>query len=307
MEPDGFDVAGASSEQVAAVILTYNARPSLERCLSALSAQTASVAGILITDNASAEPVNDLVAGIDGANVTRLAENLGPAGGYAAALTAFLETGYEWAWVMDDDCVPVPDALETQLRLASQDRVVLATVRWAETGEIVQGHGWWGALIPRSIVERVGVPNADLFWWTEDTEYLQWRIPQAGFEVVWTEAPVIAVSRGRPDATKPAWKYYYEARNQVFHRLYVQRSKTTPAPYHLKLRIRVKRATRSVAKLTVRAAFREREGRVSKLVMIGRGTIDGIRGRLGRTVLADSPDRPSFITPLTTNNTEGCR
>ena len=40
--------------------------------------------------------------------------------------------------------------------------------------------------------------------------------------------------------------------------------------------------------------LREHEHRVTKLAMIGRGTFDGIRGRLGRTVLADSPDRPSF-------------
>jgi hypothetical protein len=103
---------------------------------------------------------------------------------------------------------------------------LLATVRWSETGETIRGNGWWGALIPRAVVERVGVPNAELFWWTEDAEYLQWRIPQAGFEVVWTKAPISEVSRGRPDATKPAWKYYYEARNQVFHRLHVQRPST---------------------------------------------------------------------------------
>ena len=81
------------------------------------------------------------------------------------------------------------------------------------------------------------MPNPDLFWWTEDTEYLQWRIPSAGFEVVWTERPVLSVSRGRPDAAKPAWKYYYEARNQVYYRLYVQHTSTSPVPYHLLRRV----------------------------------------------------------------------
>jgi hypothetical protein len=169
-------------------------------------------------------------------------------------------------------------------------------VQWAETGEIVQGNGWWGVLIPRAIVERVGVPNAELFWWTEDTEYLQWRIPQAGYQAVWTEEPVGEVSRGRPDASKPAWKYYYEARNQVFHRIHVQRPSTKPVPYHLRVRVRAQRAARSVGKLAARAATREHEQRVTKLVMVGRGAVDGLFGRLGHTVSADTADRPTFKT-----------
>jgi rhamnopyranosyl-N-acetylglucosaminyl-diphospho-decaprenol beta-1,3/1,4-galactofuranosyltransferase len=282
--PDLGDGAASSRfARVAAVVLTYNARPSLHRCLDALCAQTMRPAEILVTDNASDEAVDDLVIGIDGATVTRLPENVGPAGGYAAALTAFLESGHEWAWVMDDDCVPDPEALATQMRLCAANRVALASVRWAETGETVNGHGWWGALIPRSVIERVGVPNAELFWWTEDTEYLQWRIPRAGFEVVWTERPVLSVSRGRLDTAKPAWKYYYETRNQVYYRLYVQRTSRRPVPYPLRWRVRARRATRSVGKLAARVV---------------------LRGRLGRTVLADSPDRPWIHEPPTSDVTE---
>jgi GT2 family glycosyltransferase len=292
VDTDASDTSRPVGLQVAAVVLTYNARPSLARCLDALAAQSTPVGAIQVTDNAGATPVDDLVATYDDATVTRLSQNLGPAGGYAAALSAFLESGFEWAWVMDDDCVPVPHALRDQLALATPGRVVLATVQWAETGETVKGNGWWGALIPREVVERVGVPNAELFWWTEDTEYLQWRIPQAGFDVVWTDQPVSQVSRGRPDASKPAWKYYYEARNQVFHRLYVQRTSATPTPRHLKLRVRAWRAGRSVAKLAARVTLREHEHRTKKLAMVARGTLDGVRRRLGHTVVADDPDRP---------------
>lgn len=284
---------------MAAVVLTYDARPSLERLLQALTEQTVPVGAVLVTDNASATPVDDLADTIvPEVSVTRLPQNVGPAGGYAHALSEFLESGYSWTWVMDDDCVPHPDALEEQLRLAAPDRVVLATVRWAETGEIVRGHGWWGALIPRSIVASVGVPNPELFWWTEDTEYLQWRIPQAGYEVVWTDRPVIEVSRGRPDASKPAWKYYYEVRNQIHHRLHVQRpGSARPVPRHLRIRVRGWRAFRSTSRLGVRAVFRERDDRMRKLAMVLRGASDGVRGRLGHTVAVDDPDRPTGPPP----------
>jgi glycosyltransferase involved in cell wall biosynthesis len=289
---------------VAAVVLTYDARHALERLLARIAAQSTAVDLVLVTDNASPRPVDDIVARSSNVRLTRLPENLGPAGGYAAALQEFLESGCEWAWVLDDDCVPSDDALAQQLAIADAHRVVLATVRWAETGQTVRGHGWWGALIPRAVVERVGVPNAELFWWTEDTEYLQWRIPHAGYDVVWTDEPVIEVSRARDDASKPAWKYYYEARNQVYHRLYVQRptgdeARIKPRPRHLQLRVRAGRAARSVGKLAVRATFREHDQRWSKLVMVARGTSDGLRRRLGRSVAVDRADRPSAATTPT--------
>jgi GT2 family glycosyltransferase len=285
------------SSGVAAVVLTHNAPAALERCLTALAAQTAPLGGVLVTDNASDQPVDDLAGRFAAVDVQRLPENLGPAGGYAEALTAFLGTRYEWAWVMDDDCAPIPDALEHQLDIADADVLVLPTVQWDETGKIVHSHGWWGALIHRSVIERVGVPNPELFWWTEDTEYLQWRIPRSGVTTRWTDRPVTRVSRARDDDAKPAWKYYYEARNQVYHRLHVQRPTRLPLPrpkpHHLRISVRLWRATRAVALLSARVIVREHGDRVHKLASIARGTIDGLRGRLGVTVVPDIAHRPT--------------
>ncbi len=281
-----------SGQRVAAIVLTYNARPALQRCLVALGSQDHSVDAVFVTDNASTDPVDDIVAKFPRATLTRLPDNLGPAGGYAAALEAFAASDFDFAWVMDDDCTPAPGALAAQLDVARPDRVVLATVTWAEGSETIRGHGWWGALIPRAVVIDVGVPNAELFWWTEDTEYLQWRIPQHGYEVAWTEEAVGTVSRARADESKPGWKYYYEARNQVYHRLYVQRASGRPIPRHLKPRVRAWRATRAVVKLSVRSATKEHEQRARKLSMVALGTVDGLRGKLGRRFVPDVAHRP---------------
>jgi GT2 family glycosyltransferase len=287
-----------TGHSVAAVVLTYEARAALERCLDAIAGQTSPPGAVLVTDNASPTSVGDLADRYENVTVTRLAENLGPAGGYAAALTAFLATRFEWAWILDDDCVPAPSALAQQLAIAEPGRVVFATVRWAETGEVVRGHGWWGVLIPRSVIQRIGVPDPALFWWTEDTEYLQRRMSRGRVPTVWTEEPVVAVSRARPDASKPAWKYYYEARNQVYHRLYEQRPSASerlvrPRPRHLQLRSRLWRSVRAVSKLAGRAVLREHEDRRAKVAMVARGAFDGSRGKLGRTVVPDSADRPT--------------
>jgi rhamnopyranosyl-N-acetylglucosaminyl-diphospho-decaprenol beta-1,3/1,4-galactofuranosyltransferase len=285
------------TDRVVALVLTYAAPASLARCLAAIDRQRVGPAEIVVTDNASPEPV-DLTAagGPDGiaVRVQRLATNTGPAGGHAAGLRAFLDSGAAWAWVMDDDILPEPDTLADLLEEARAHPpcVVQPMIRVYDTGEVANTQGWCGVLVHREVVERIGVPNEALFWWTEDTEYLQWRTGRHGVPVVRSERATVRVHRTREDATKPAWKYYYEARNQVYHRLHVQRPFTDPPHRHLRLRVRVWRSTRAVSKLAVRAVLRERDHRVRKLAMVGRGAFDGVRGRLGITVPVDRPDRP---------------
>ncbi len=275
-----------------AIVLTFDARPALEDCLRGIRAQTSPVDAILVVDNASAESVADVVAATPGAMLLRLPDNRGPAGGYAEGLGAFLQSDATHAWVMDDDCVPAPDALAAQLAITWRAPVVLARMIDHDTGEITDTQGWCGVLVAREVVDAVGVPDPALFWWNEDTEYLQWRIPRAGFRVERCTDAEIAVRRTRPDAAKPAWKYYYEARNQVYYRLVTQRLHSKPVPSHLTRRVRAGRAARSVGKLAVRAVLREHTQRARKLTMVGRGTFDGVRGRLGRTVPVDESDRP---------------
>jgi hypothetical protein len=97
---------------------------------------------------------------------------------------------------------------------------------------------------------------------------------------------------------KPAWKYYYESRNQVYHRLHVTRpGPERPVPRHLTVRVRARRAGRSVTRLAAGAVWHERHGRLRKLLMVGRGMVDGLLGRLGRTVVPDRPDRPMIGKP----------
>jgi rhamnopyranosyl-N-acetylglucosaminyl-diphospho-decaprenol beta-1,3/1,4-galactofuranosyltransferase len=285
-----------------AIVLTFDSRVALARCLTAIAAQAHPPAEVLVVDNASADAVDDLVAAAPNARLLRLPENVGPAGGYAAGLTDFLRSGHDHAWLIDDDCVPAPDALGIQLeRAALGDRqpVVLATMVDHATHEITNTQGWCGVLIPRAVVAEVGVPDAALFWWNEDTEYLQWRIPRAGFTVVRSEQAKVDVSRSRLTG-KPAWKYYYEARNQVYYRLHTQRPgapRGTPVRRHLTRRVRWWRATRSVSRLAVRAVVREPGERTAKIAMVWRGTRDGVAGRLGVTVPVDTSDRPILSGP----------
>jgi len=108
---------------------------------------------------------------------------------------------------------------------------------------------------------------SELFWWAEDTEYLQWRIPEAGYPM-----RVVGDAYVRHDAIRqghgvPVWKYYYEARNMLYVHLYVKK--------------RVGYYPRNITKLFGRAILREPQGRMVRLRAMARGLYDGARGNLG--------------------------
>jgi hypothetical protein len=116
----------------------------------------------------------------------------------------------------------------------------------------------------------VGLPREDFFWWNEDSEYLKWRIPRAGYPLRFTRRVIVEHLKGRAEWGIPPWKYYYEARNMTYYCLYLQRASD---------RLPIK-----LLRLTGRAVLRERDRRALRFGMIMRGIFDGVTGRLGRRV-----------------------
>ena len=260
-----------AEHRIMAVILTHNAPDSLERCLQAIAAQTMVPEAVLVVDNASRPPVT-LESAIEpptSLQLVRSEVNTGPAGGYAQALGEFLRSDYHHAWVLDDDMLPEPHCLERLWGRAAQapeSAFVFPRSRQVD-GSVGVWPSWCGFIVARQIIEEVGLPMAELFWWAEDTEYLQWRIPEAGYERQVVAEAIVNHAAIRQGDGVPLWKYYYEARNMLYVHLYVKR--------------RVGRYPRSISKLLARAMLRERDGRLRRLTVMGRGLWDGYRGHLG--------------------------
>jgi GT2 family glycosyltransferase len=254
-----------------ALVLTHNAPQSLARCLSAIAAQTERPQGIVVVDNDSNPPVLVTLLPPGGAptQVLRSATNLGPAGGWAIALREFLSSDFSHAWVMDDDIVPEPECLATLWAAADEDpaRAFVVPASIQPDGTVGRWGSWCGFVIAREIVEKVGLPREELFWWAEDTEYCHWRIPQAGFKRRLIEEAVVHHDAIRQGGDLPTWKYYYESRNMLY--------------YHLHIMHKVGRFPRNFSKLVGRAVFRQSRGRLRCLVVIARGLFDGAFGRLG--------------------------
>lgn len=195
-----------SRPRVCAVICTYNRRELLLECLDALAIQTVPLARVIIVDNGSTDGTLAAVASSAAARqldigYIELAENIGSAGGFAEAITQAIDEEYDWLWVLDNDCMPYPDALATLLdspKAASADTVALCTATRSVHGHFqteyrglyrkgkpaplgddvyerpavkVDYAGFAGLLVRAHVARKVGPPKAEFFLWVDDLEW----------------------------------------------------------------------------------------------------------------------------------------
>lgn len=255
---------------VVALVLSHNAPLALARCLDAIAAQSVRPGAVIVVDNASEPAVrSEDLGGPLPVSVVRSDTNLGPAGGWALAFEELLAGSSDFAWALDDDIVPDPECLETLLGEARHDpKAAFCFPRSMQPdGTVGEWGSWCGFVVSHHIVEQVGVPRAELFWWAEDNEYCHWRIPQAGYPRRLVDGAVVQHDAVRQGARVPLWKYYYESRNMLY--------------LHLHVMHRVGWYPRNVSKLIARALIRERGRRVACLRTIALGLSDGAMGRLG--------------------------
>lgn len=111
------------ASEVAVVIPHLDRLRDTAECYRSLTAQTFSPAAILIVDNASkAHAAAELAAACPRADILRLDENRGFAGGVNAGIRMALkrpEIGF--VWVLNNDTACAPDALEKLLAAAASD------------------------------------------------------------------------------------------------------------------------------------------------------------------------------------------
>src|SRR5467141_949335 len=108
---------------VAAVVVTYNRKQLLARCLEAIRAQSRPSDRVFIVDNASSDGTAEHLAAAglldDSIEYIRLPANSGSAGGFHEGMRRAYEAGFEWLWLMDDDGCPAPDCLERLLSFST--------------------------------------------------------------------------------------------------------------------------------------------------------------------------------------------
>lgn len=239
---------------VLCVVVTHNRLALLERCLSALFNQKRKPDEILIVDNASTDGTPDALASNGwlrrpGVTLLRLDENTGGAGGFASGLQHAIASEVDWIWMMDDDAEPHLEALEELMRVADDPTHVYGSLAingtdtsWPTTlldpplGQIkfaaqvpsrakVRSLPFLGFLVHRSLVERIGLPDAGYFIAADDMEYCL-RAKAAGADIIVAGKSRIEHPKSSPYKIRicghtltclalPPWKRYYDTRNRL--------------------------------------------------------------------------------------------
>ena len=112
--------------KVAAVVVTYNRLELLRQCVQALGNQSVAC-DILVVDNASTDGTAQWLTSQPELNHRNTGGNLGGAGGFNFGMRWAVEAGYEYVWVMDDDTLPQPDALQ---KLLEADDILNGDYGW---------------------------------------------------------------------------------------------------------------------------------------------------------------------------------
>jgi rhamnopyranosyl-N-acetylglucosaminyl-diphospho-decaprenol beta-1,3/1,4-galactofuranosyltransferase len=227
---------------VCAVVVTRDRLALLQQCVAALREQTRRPDRILIVDNASEDGTAAWLAAQDDVEVLRLEENVGGAGGFHAGLERAHADGAEWAWLMDDDTIPRPEALAALLR-PQTDAILRASVAVWKDGRLhpmnvpglererveplIEGaqervlplrtSTFVSLLVHRDAVDRFGLPEARYFIWSDDIEYTA-RITRGGGRAVLVPDSVVEHRTAKPytAVTSAGDRFYFHARNTLY-------------------------------------------------------------------------------------------
>lgn len=234
-------------------------------------------------------------------NVLRLNENVGPAGGFAAGFThAARSTSASWIYVCEDDGslreLPTP---RVHALLERVERFQAASLGQPVGAVVVHGRDvnpssgasarhrpasptfgleevdwgpWHGALVSRAVLDADVLPEADLFWGSEDFDFFL-RLRRSGFRVLMDVDAARAVSadfvhvkksEGRvPKRRDEPWCSYYLVRNPLV--ISRRHGRLRWIPHHL---------------VSVARRFRGATNEQRRAIALG--VWHGIRGRAGK-------------------------
>lgn len=198
---------------IACVIVTYNRKVLLRRCLDAVSRQTCKPTGVYIFDNASTDGTMEAVKewgyyktennGIRFHYILNKKNEGGAGGFYRGMKYAMSDGNYDALWVMDDDGEPDKDCLKNlvphldthdyiaPIVLSDEDHKTCSFVpntdymefckRADKEGLVVDwASPFNGILYSTKLIHKIGYPKKEMFIWGDEINY-HLRAKNAGF------------------------------------------------------------------------------------------------------------------------------
>lgn len=241
--------------KILAIVVTYNRRELLSRCLDYILAQERKADEIIVINNDSTDGTEDMLMKRGIRFITQ--PNVGSAGGWHRGIECALDEGFDAVWMMDDDGFPDSHALEKLVPYLHSDiacvssivvcendtqkfvfpfpflsanhlpilisrRRKIATVPELKT--IAQGetydfaHLFNGALINTRAVRSIGNVNTEYFIFGDEVDYF-FRLRTFGLV-----HSILSAIHYHPDVTnRPITSlklYYYVKNNLILHSKY---------------------------------------------------------------------------------------
>ena len=186
---------------ISTIIVTYNRKELLVKCIEAVLSQTYLPNTIYIIDNASTDGTQELLGqkgllkdAINGVKIRYelLPKNTGGAGGFYEGIKMAHRDGCDAVWVMDDDGLPEKDCLKNLVRhidkhdyispmvisiddenmMSFEGCTVEEFVKRAEDG-VVTGcaNPFNGILYSKKLLDSIGYPKKEMFIWGDEINY----------------------------------------------------------------------------------------------------------------------------------------
>lgn len=243
--------------KITAVVVTYNRLTLLQECVHALRQQTRKPDSIVVINHSSTDGTEEWLA--QQTDITTITQpNGGATPGFIRGLHHGYTHGADWVWLMDDDTIANPSALEALVAAidvtgsAGEPFGFFASqVLWTD-GAVHQRNltkpnphfkgkqpaEWYlrrhlepiftstfvSLLVSREAIRRFGLPLRDFFIWYDDSEYT-YRIAKGGMpgalvtsSQVVHKTPDNIISNFFTDHTHNLWKYRHGIRNELYVR-----------------------------------------------------------------------------------------
>lgn len=240
--------------KIIAVVVTYNRLPLLQQCIRSIQGQTRLPDDMVVINNSSTDGTLEWLCTQPVKCITQ--ENKGGAAGFSTGIKEAYKQGADWIWLMDDDTIPRPEALQKLAEAVAfyensqpAPGFFASLVLWTDgTPHLmnktplfrkrentlslphqpsyypVESGTFVSLLISKKAVKAVGLPIKEFFIWNDDIEYTT-RITRAGFSGIFVQdsicihhTPANLNSDIYSDAVSNLWKYKYGLRNELYTR-----------------------------------------------------------------------------------------
>lgn len=237
--------------KIIAVVVTFNRLELLQRNIECLR-RNRPLDAIITVNNGSTDGTAEWLDGQSDLIVVTQ-ENVGGSGGFHTGIERAMDEGADMIWCMDDDVFPRADCLQSMLQQAENHDAGIFAPRRLMEGRIfthdfteynltnpfasmyrgrlkkmvvdqpveIAGTAFEGPLIRREVVEKIGLPNRELFIFCDDTDYCL-RTITAGYRILYVPDALMDKQRFFSNDSwsqrtrKKKWKRFYQVRNSTY-------------------------------------------------------------------------------------------